>query len=543
MRAGKPSRSKLRLAVAALTVVVGAGTGPLAAPAPARADTVRGLQWYLDELKIPQAHKLTKGKGVTVAVIDTGVNPDLPDLRGQVLPGKGVTSGTAADGRRDDDTRKAHGSAMAGIIASRGGGVMRHLGIAPEAKILPVAMGNSFDSADLSAGIRWAADAGADVINMSVGTGTAATPDEIAAVRYALDKNVVLIASAGNRLQNDRVVTSPANIPGVVAVTGLAKNGEFFAQSATGREAVLAAPMQEIISPRSTSVSSNGYGIGSGTSDAAAITSGVAALVRAKYPDLDAANVVNRLIRTARDKGPDGRDSQYGFGAIDPLAALTRTVPAVDAHPLLAGAPDGTGPSAGAATPQQDDGPAVSISMKKDAGALVQGALCLLVPVALLVLVIVLVRRSRRKAAAARPGPPGYPPSGGAPGYPPAAGSPGYPPPGVPPAGSPGYPPPGGPQAGPPGYPPPPGHPQSGGAAGGPHGNPQFGTPGHPPPGGAPTGMPAPPQAGPPPGYGPTPTGGHPYGAPPASQAGAWPPPGTAPTAPPPPPAPGGQQQ
>ncbi|MBQ1072729.1 S8 family serine peptidase [Micromonospora sp. C31] len=402
MRAGKPSWPELRLAAAALALLVGAGSGPLVAPAPARADTVRGLQWYLDTLQIPQAHKLTKGKGVTVAVIDTGVNPDLPDLRGQILPGRGVASGTAADGRRDDDTRKAHGSAMAGIIASRGGGPMRHLGIAPEAKILPVAVGRSFDSADLSAGIRWAADAGADVINLSVGTGTAATPDEIAAVRYALDKDVVLIASAGNRLQNDRVVTSPANIPGVVAVTGLGKNGEFFAQSATGREAVLAAPMQEIISPRSTSVSSNGYGIGSGTSDAAAITSGVAALVRAKYPDLDAANVVNRLIRTARDQGPNGRDSQYGFGAIDPLAALTRSVPAVDAHPLLAGAPDGAAPSAGAAGSRGDDRPAVSISMKKGAGALVQGALCLLVPVASLILVILLVRRSRRKTAVAR---------------------------------------------------------------------------------------------------------------------------------------------
>ena len=160
--------------------------------------------------------------------------------------------------------------------------------------------------------------------------------------------------------------------------------------------------MEQIISPRSASVSPNGYGVGSGTSDAAAIMSGVAALVRAKYPDLDAANVVNRLIRTARDQGPAGRDSQYGFGAVDPLAALTRSVPAVDAHPLLAGAADGAAPSAGAATPSKDDGPAVSISMKKDTGALVQGALCLLVPLALLILVIVLVRRSRRKTAAAR---------------------------------------------------------------------------------------------------------------------------------------------
>ncbi|MEH1098078.1 S8 family serine peptidase [Micromonospora sp. CPCC 205561] len=524
MRAGKPSWPKLRLAVAALALAVGAGSGPLAAPSPARADTVRGLQWYLDALKIPQAHQITKGRGVTVAVIDTGVNATLPDLRGQVLPGKGVTSGAAADGRRDDDTRAAHGTAMAGIIASRGGGAMRHLGIAPEAKILPVAMGSSFNSGDLAEGIRWAADAGADVISMSVGTGTAATPEEIAAVRYALDKDAVLVASAGNRLQNTRVVTSPANIPGVIAVTGLAKNGEFFAESATGREAVLAAPMEKIISPRSASVSSNGYGIGSGTSDAAAIISGVAALVRARYPDLDAANVVNRLVRTARDKGPSGRDDRYGFGAVDPLAALTRSVPAVRAHPLL-GAAAGATPSAGGAEPSADDGPAVSISMKKGSGALLQGALCLLAPVAVLILVVVLVRRSRRRPAA---GPPGFPAAG----YPQQTGPPGYPPPGSP-------------QFGAPGYPPLPGQPPApGGAPGWPAGNPQFGGPGHPPPGGTPTGPPAPPQAGPPPGYGPTPAGGpDPYGVPPAPRAGAWPPPGAGPTAPPPPPTPGGHQQ
>ncbi|MER7416646.1 S8 family serine peptidase [Micromonospora peucetia] len=516
MRARKPPRPKLRLAVAALALVVGAGSGPLAAPAPARADTVRGLQWYLDTLKIPQAHKITKGEGVTVAVIDSGVDASLPDLRGQILPGKGLGAGTAADGRRDDDEKLAHGTAMAGIIASRGGGAMRHLGIAPKARILPVALGRPFDSGDVADGIRWAADAGADVINLSVGSDAQPTPAEVAAVRYALDKNVVLVASAGNRKQGARTVGSPANIPGVIAVTGLTKDGRHFAESVGGPEAVLASPMEDIISPRPKTVSSNGYGLGSGTSDAAAITSGVAALVRAKYPDLDAANVVNRLIRTARDQGPDGRDSQYGFGTIDPLAALTRSVPAVDAHPLLAGATNGAAPSAGAPTPSEDDGPAVSISMKKDTGALVQGALCLLVPVAVLILVIVLVRRSRRKAAVS---PPGYPPPGG-----PQAGPPGYPPPA--------------------GYPPPPGYPPAGGVPGGPPGSPQLGGPGYPPPGGAPTGMPAPPQVGPPPGYGPTPTGGpHPYGAPPASQAGAWPPPGTVPAAPPPPPAPGGHQQ
>jgi len=478
MRARKSSRPELRLAVAALALVVGAGVGPLAVPAPAHADTVRELQWYLDTLKIPQAHKITKGKGVTVAVIDSGVDANVPELLGQVLPGKGVGAATASDGRQDDDKEAAHGTAMSGIIASRGGGDMRHLGIAPEARILPVALGRPYGTAEVAAGIRWAADAGADVINMSIGYDGQASPEEVAAVRYALDKDVVLVASAGNREQGARGVGSPASIPGIIAVTGLAKNGGHFAESIGGPEAVLAAPMEKITSPRPTSVTPSGYAAGSGTSDAAAIMSGVAALVRAKYPDLDAANVVNRLIRTARDQGPDGRDSEFGFGAVDPLAALTRSVPAVDAHPLLSGATNGSAPSGAAATPSKDDGPAVSISVKNRTGALIQGVLCLLVPLALLILVIVLVRRSRRKTAT---GPPGYPPLGG-----PQAGPPGYPPLGGPQAGPPGYPP-------APGYPPPPGYAPPGGAPGRPPG---YSPPGYPPPGAGPTAPPPPPASG-----------------------------------------------
>ncbi|MCM0676776.1 type VII secretion-associated serine protease mycosin, partial [Micromonospora phytophila] len=407
MRTGKRSRPVSMLAAAALALVAGAGSAALVAPAPAQADnTVRGYQWYLDTLKVPEAHKISKGRGVTVAVIDSGVDPNVPDLRGQVLPGKGMSASVAADGRRDNDREKAHGTSMAGLVASRGGDVTRHLGIAPEAKILPVAMRSPFSPRDIADAIRWAADNGADVINLSLGSDEAATAEEQSAVRYALDKDVVVVAAAGNRTEGARVVGSPANIPGVVAVTGLAKDGAFFADSVSGPEAVLAAPMEDIISPRPTSVSSNGYGLASGTSDAAAITSGVAALVRAKYPDLDAANVVNRLIRTARDRGPAGRDSQYGFGVVDPLAALSRSVPAVESNPLLAGASTGTtapGAPGGPAKAQEDDEPAVAITMKKGPGVVIAGVLCLAIPLGVVVLVVVLVRRSRRKTATAAP--------------------------------------------------------------------------------------------------------------------------------------------
>ncbi|TDB72086.1 hypothetical protein E1182_23795 [Micromonospora sp. KC721] len=430
MRRGKV----LRYAVAAMAVAVAAGAAPLPAPTPARADTVRSLQWYLDALKIPAAHKITKGRGVTVAVIDSGVDPNVPDLRGQVLPGHGIGADAAADGRVDDD-KLGHGTSMAGIIAGRGGGPMRQLGIAPEAKILPVSLGRDKYPDEVPEGIRWAVDHGADVINISLGGNGPGTPEEVAAVRYALEKNVVLVAAAGNTEQGHQGVARPANIPGVIAVTGLGRNGARFSGSTSGREAVLAAPMEDIISPRPAAVSANGFGVGNGTSDATAITSGVVALVRAKYPDLDAANVVNRLIRTALDRGPAGRDANFGFGAIDPLAALTRSVPAVTAHPLLAGAPGGSAaPPAGsppAGSAEQDDGPAVSFGVKNTTGALIQAALCLLVPIAVAILVIVLVVRSRRRRTTPAATPPG-PPLVMVPGTPPGTVPPGvaWPPPG-----------------------------------------------------------------------------------------------------------------
>ncbi|MEV4655082.1 S8 family serine peptidase [Micromonospora sp. NPDC049301] len=462
-------------------------------PAPAQAaDTVRGLQWYLDSLKIPQAHRITQGKGVVVAVVDSGVDPSHPDLRGQVLAGHGVNAAAAPDGRRDDDAESGHGTSMAGIIAGRGGGTMRELGIAPAAKILPVSMGPRAAGIDMVLAIRWAADAGADVINISYGGDPARPdPDLTDAVKYALGKDAVVVVSAGNIEEGDRQVTIPANIPGVIAVSGLNKRGGFFAGSVQGPEIVLAAPMESIIGPAPKAVSPNGYTVASGTSSAAAILSGVAALVRARYPDLDAVNVINRLVKTARDAGPAGRDPQFGFGAVDPVAALTRSVPAVKTNPLLEGAAaDPTRPG-GAAQPD-DDGKAVEFGVSNKAGAIVQVGLCLAVPIVALVILLVVLMRRRRRRPAAVTGPPAPPPGwpagpagwsapGGqvppqqpGPGYgpPPGHPAPGYPPPGYPPAGqtAPGYPPaqatpappsggPGWPGAGP-GHAPPPAGPQ-----------------------------------------------------------------------------------
>ncbi|GAB3947486.1 hypothetical protein GCM10027614_42810 [Micromonospora vulcania] len=396
-------------AAAALALCAALAPAVTVAPAPAQAaDTVRGLQWYLDTLKISQVHKITQGKGVVVAVVDSGVDPSHPDLRGQVLAGHGVNAEAAADGRRDDDAeKKGHGTAMAGIIAGRGGGTMKELGIAPAAKILPVSLGPRAVITDMVLAIRWAADAGADVINISYGGDPARPdPDLTDAVHYALGKDAVVVVSAGNIEEGDRQVTLPANIPGVIAVSGLDKRGGFFRGSVQGPEVVLASPMEEIIAPAPKNASPNGYTVSSGTSSAAAIISGVAALVRAKYPDLDAANVINRLVKTARDAGPAGRDPQFGFGAVDPLAALTRSVPAVTANPLLQGtAADPTRPGGSAARPGDDDDPAVEFGVTNKVGAIVQVGLCLAVPIIGLIILLVVLRRRKRRAPAAVTGP------------------------------------------------------------------------------------------------------------------------------------------
>ncbi|GIF14948.1 S8 family serine peptidase [Actinoplanes teichomyceticus] len=449
-----------RVVAAALAAATAAVLG---CPGVARADTVADYQkWYLDALRISRAHQITQGAGVVVAVVDSGVDATHPDLRGQVLSGHSTTSAGASDGRRDIDPKNGHGTSMAGIIAGRGGGAQHLLGIAPKVKILPVSISLGADALEVAEGIRWAADHGADVINLSIG---GPDPDGSVhkAAQYALSKNAVLVAASGNREQQPTTtrVQSPANVPGVLAVSGTMKSGDAWSGAVTGPEVAIAAPVEDVISPAPAGLSSNGYSLATGTSDSSAIVSGVAALVRAKYPDLSSANVVNRLIRTADDRGAPGRDPQFGFGVIDPLAALTANVPVVPANPLAGAAsatPGGAGEHAGE---KAEDGSPVAISVGDPKLAVLQGGLCLAVVVVVGWLLVRGIRRRRRKAAALRspygPGmpPPGYPGHPAAmpphPGYHPPA-QPGYQaPPGYPPGQAPsGYP----PVQAPPGYPP-----------------------------------------------------------------------------------------
>jgi type VII secretion-associated serine protease mycosin len=292
---------------------------------PAQADSVRDQEWYLGFLHIAQAHKVSQGEGIIVAVIDTGVNPAQPELAGNLLPGYDNMFGDNA--WTDDD---GHGTAMASLIAAHGKNSSDGaLGIAPKAKIMPIRTAVTGDNNifDVETGIPWAIDHGARVISMSFAA-TQSVPGLQSAITEALASDVVLVAGAGNRPEATQV-GYPAAYPGVIAAAGVDQNGNHADVSVTGPEVVLSAPAVDIVAPHANGQYLSAFG----TSDATAIIAGVAALVRSKYPRLSAAEVVHRLTATATDKGPPGRDDQYGYGIVNPVAALTADVPPLQQSP------------------------------------------------------------------------------------------------------------------------------------------------------------------------------------------------------------------
>ncbi len=288
-------------------------------------------QWHLAFLRIEQANTFSAGRGVTVAIVDSGVDERHPDLVGRVLSGADLAlPAHSTDGRMDF---VGHGTAMAGLVAAHG--LAR--GVAREASILPIralpdiqgAIGGSPDT--IAAAVDWAVLHGANVINISAGEDVG-SPAEQAAVERAVEHNVVVVAAAGNRPETARV-WYPAAYPGVVAVTGVDRQGNHAAISVTGPEAVIAAPAVDIFSTDIRTGDNSGYSIGNGTSGAAAIVSGVVALIRSKFPKLSAAEVVHRLTATADDRGSPGRDPVYGYGIVDPVKALTADVPPLTSQP------------------------------------------------------------------------------------------------------------------------------------------------------------------------------------------------------------------
>ncbi|MFE4591690.1 type VII secretion-associated serine protease mycosin [Streptomyces laurentii] len=298
----------------------------------AYADTIRARQWGLEALHTGTVWQTTRGEGVTVAVLDTGVDATHPDLEGSVLPGTDLIGFGAA---RGDRAWARHGTAMAGIIAGHGhgpGGGDGVLGVAPKVRILPVRVilegsdkqrdkARKSRGTALAEGIRWATDHGADVINLSLGDDSeSAHPDagEDAAVQYALDKGVSVVASAGNGGEKGDHISFPAAYPGVIAVAAVDRYGTHAAFSTSRWYATVSAPGVDIV----IADPDRRYYEGWGTSAAAAFASGAVALIRSAHPDLTPAQIKRLLVDTARSRPDGGRSDDKGYGTVDPAAAI-----------------------------------------------------------------------------------------------------------------------------------------------------------------------------------------------------------------------------
>ncbi|WP_345733760.1 S8 family serine peptidase, partial [Cryptosporangium minutisporangium] len=285
-------------------------------------DPRRAAQWALTTLRAEQTWTATTGKTVTVAVVDTGVQASHPDLAGSVLSGVDLVRDDpkSIDGSKDDN---GHGTHVAGIIAAVANNRIGVAGLAPGAKILPVRVldgdGAGYDS-DIADGIVRAVDRGATVVNLSIG-GTEAGATSYA-VRYALSKNVVVVAAAGNEREEGNPVSYPAADAGVIGVAATDWSDTDAPFSNTGDYVDVAAPGVGIWSTYRGST----YKQLSGTSMATPYVAAAAALIRAVSPDLTPAAVGSLLERTATDLGTVGRDDATGHGLVDPYAAVCSLV-------------------------------------------------------------------------------------------------------------------------------------------------------------------------------------------------------------------------
>lgn len=286
---------------------------------PALADSIRNQQWFLNSLKISQAQAISTGAGVTVSLIDTGVDPH-QDLKRNLLPGFSEVTGKA-DGRTDT---AGHGTNMAGLIVAHGRGGDGLLGIAPGAKLLPIraAKDGRISGAEVATGIDYSLAHKAQVINVSL----AAAPafELLKAIKDASSANVVIVAGVGNG--ESTLLGYPAAVPGVLAVGSTDRNGKHSSFSNTGGNIQICAPGEEIV----TTARGNQYDKVEGSSASTAIVSGAVALVRAKFPKLSAAEVIHRITATADDIGPPGRDDECGYGELNIVKALTADVPPLD---------------------------------------------------------------------------------------------------------------------------------------------------------------------------------------------------------------------
>ncbi|MER6915452.1 type VII secretion-associated serine protease mycosin [Streptomyces sp. NPDC000594] len=328
-------------AVSAATSLTGLGL-PLpqaAADSPVQCsypgETYPGKPWALQRVLLDEVWKQSTGKGVRVAVVDTGVDVRHPQLKGAVDTSRGINlmprdikdeNGRTTERGKEDGTTDTvgHGTKVAGIIAARPRPGTGFTGLAPGATIIPIqqndAEGNG-TAVTLAEAIDHAVEQGAGVINISQDTANAEEPTQLLgdAVKRALAAGVVVVASAGNDgLGGNVKKTYPASYPGVLAVASSDRDNERAAFSQSGDFVGVAAPGVDIV----TTVPGGGHCADNGTSFSAPYVAAVAALIKAKHPKWTARQIVAQIQQTAERSTP-GYDRLVGWGVVDPVRALT----------------------------------------------------------------------------------------------------------------------------------------------------------------------------------------------------------------------------
>jgi membrane-anchored mycosin MYCP len=283
---------------------------------------IKSTPWSLQRVLLDELWSEATGEGVTVAVIDTGVDKDNSQIRPALSPG-GKDFVGKSNGTTDVN---GHGTRVAGIIAARKAPGTGFSGIAPKAKILPLRYTGSEDpeekgdSGTMVEAIDYAVSKKVDIINISSDTADKkSNPDLQAAVQKAVAAGILVVAAAGNDGANGKLeYTYPASYEGVLAVAASDRNNEraFFSQS--GRFVGIAAPGVGMVS----TVPNGGQCPADGASFSAPYVAGVAALMYEKYPTWDAQQIAARMQQTANRPGPS-KDAQLGWGVVDPVAALT----------------------------------------------------------------------------------------------------------------------------------------------------------------------------------------------------------------------------
>jgi subtilisin family serine protease len=350
------------------------------------AQAVHDAQWPLQSVDVEKIWQVSRGEQVTVAVIDSGVDASHPDLAGQVQRGADFGDGSSGDGTHDAGGERGHGTQVASLIAATGAnfGGDGLYGLAPEAQILPFGVYRNGvpDPSAVAKAVR--AAAGRHVQAMVIpAMGTMADPELGSAVRYAIDRDVVVVSGVGAD-PDSAEPAFPAAIPGVVAVTAVDRNGQVWPQAERGPHVVLAAPGVGIL----VAASDGTYWTGDDTAFAAAWVAGTVALIRAAHSDWTSGQAIQMLIDTARLESGAERFDDVGFGIVDPLRSLTdEAVPAVVGNPLVSPEEPSTVDPAGTALAPVDLGWLIATIW-----ASLVGLLIVLIGV---VLVLVLVLRPR----------------------------------------------------------------------------------------------------------------------------------------------------